>query len=141
MLTSHRRTILLVEDSPDDERLTLRALNRLGLDMTIDVARDGMEAIKYLETCEPLPVMVLLDLKLPLLNGLQVLDRIRANPRTKALPVIVLTSSDEPSDINTAYKLHANSFVQKPVDFSEFSQVIGELGKYWFVTNVNPPTG
>jgi len=135
---SPRQTLLVVEDNPDDERLTLRALRRLNLPVDIQVARDGREALNTLESAETLPCLVLLDLKLPLVSGLEVLERIRQTERTRTLPVVVLTSSDEPSDVRRAYRLHANSFVQKPVDFVEFGQVVGEVGIYWLGKNVSP---
>lgn len=133
-----KRTLLLVEDNADDERLTLRALRKLDFEFEVEVARDGAEAIQYLDGRSNLPSLILLDLKLPLLNGLQVLEKIRQNARTSELPVVVLTSSDEPSDVKAAYRLHVNSYVQKPVDFTEFGTVVGRLGEYWLRTNVAP---
>src|SRR4051812_2265432 len=108
--------ILLVEDNPDDEQLTMRALRKLGHRVSVDVARDGQEAIDYLAgDGRPLPNLVLLDLKLPKISGLEVLERLRKNPRTKHVLVVVLTSSDEPSDVRASYQQYANSYIRKPV--------------------------
>lgn len=133
--------ILLVEDNPDDEDLTLRALRRNGIANPLLVARDGAEALELLhgkEDAEP-PEVVLLDLKLPKLDGLEVLRRIRAHPRTQLLPVVVLTSSTEERDRVESYSLGANSYVRKPVDFAQFVSAVGQLGLYWLVLNEAPP--
>jgi two-component system, response regulator len=131
--------VLLVEDNPDDERMTLRALQKAGVEH-VTVARDGAEAISCLfeNGDDALPHLVLLDLKLPKLNGLEVLERIRSDERTTSLPVVILTSSDDETDIATGYKLRANSYVQKPVDYSKFMDIIGALGTYWGSINVSP---
>jgi two-component system response regulator len=133
-----RRTILLVEDNLDDEALTLRAFHKHKLGNHVAVARDGVEALEYLAADRPLPQVVLLDLKLPRLDGLEVLRRLRAEERTRLLPVVVLTSSREERDLIASYELGANSFVQKPVDFVEFVDAVGNLGLYWLVLNRLP---
>ena len=134
------RAILLVEDNPDDEALTLRALKRNKIMNEVIVARDGVEALGYLfgDTCVTLQV-VLLDLKLPKVDGLEVLRRLRANERTKLMPVVVLTSSDEEQDIVDSYSLGANSYIRKPVDFDQFAEAVRQLGLYWLVLNQAPP--
>lgn len=132
------RPILLIEDNLDDERLTIRALQRNQLTNPIQVARDGEEAIVALETSHPLPIMVLLDLKLPKIDGLEVLRYIRTQERIQLLPVIVFTSSGEERDIVESYRLGANSYVQKPVDFGQFIHAASQLGLYWLL--VNEPT-
>ncbi len=129
------RPILLVEDNPDDEMLTMRALRRSKITNPIQVARDGEQALEAILTAEPLPSVVLLDLKLPKIDGLEVLQRIRAHERTKLLPVVVLTSSSEERDIIESYSLGANSYVRKPVDFDQFSQAVAQLGLYWVLIN------
>lgn len=131
------KSILLVEDNADDEQLTLRAMRQCEIPTEISVARDGAEAIDILtvQTDKPLPDLVLLDLKLPKFSGLEVLQRIRADERTKALPVVVLTSSDEERDIAESYNLGANSYIRKPVDFDEFIDAVRQLGLYWLVMN------
>ncbi len=141
------KTILLVEDNHQDELLTLRALRRANLANRIDVARDGQQALDYLfrdgefaERGGPgLPTVVLLDIGLPRLSGLEVLARLRADIRTELLPVVILTSSDEERDRLKSYENGANSFVRKPVDFSEFAETVARLGIYWLVTNEPPP--
>jgi two-component system response regulator len=140
------RIILLVEDNPDDAQLTLRAFKRSNVANEIVVVRDGAEALEYLfETgahagrgSAGAPEVVLLDLKLPKISGLEVLRRMRADERTRRLPVVVLTSSSEESDIIRSYDLGANSFVCKPVDFSQFSAAAAQLGLYWLVLNQAP---
>jgi two-component system response regulator len=148
-IVSKRSTeILLVEDNPDDELLTLRALERNRIANRIVVARDGAEALDYLfgsgayagRDTSVLPQIVFLDLKLPKLDGLEVLKRIRAEERTSVLPVVVLTSSDEEQDIIDSYHLGANSYIRKPVDFAQFVETVGRLGMYWLVLNEPPPT-
>ena len=139
-------TILLVEDNPDDELLTVRALKKNNLGNDVFVVRDGVQALDYL-FCQneyadrdplDLPQLILLDIKLPKLNGLEVLRAIRADQRTRHLPVVMLTSSNEDQDLIDAYAGGANSFVRKPVDFAEFSQATQQLGLYWLVLNQTP---
>ena len=140
-----QRTILLVEDNPDDVDLTLRAFRKNNIANEVVVARDGAEAVALLLGTEgdaeppPLPAVVLLDLKLPRLDGLDVLRRIRSADRTKLLPVVVLTSSVEERDLVRSYSLGANSYVRKPVDFGEFMEAVKQLGLYWLVLNSSPP--
>lgn len=141
------KTILLVEDNADDEALTLRALNKSKVANKIIIARDGAEALDYLFCMgnyadrDPfdLPQVILLDLKLPKVDGLEVLRRVRSDPRTRMLPVVVLTSSKEEQDLVNAYSSGANSYVRKPVDFNQFVTAIGQLGLYWLVINESPP--
>jgi two-component system response regulator len=141
-----KKYILLVEDNPDDELLTLRALKNQNVINEVVVARDGAEALdrlfcrgKYADRDpSPLPQVVLLDLKLPKLDGLEVLGEIRSDERTKFLPVVILTSSKEEKDLVSSYKLGANSYVRKPINFIEFSEAIKQLGLYWLILNVNP---
>lgn len=133
------RSIFLVEDNPDDEQLTLRALKRGRLTNPIQVARDGEEALNMLLVADPLPSVVLLDLKLPKIDGLEVLQRLRANERTHILPVVILTSSNEQRDIIESYNLGANSYVRKPVDFQQFADAVYQLGLYWAVINEPQP--
>jgi two-component system, response regulator len=133
--------ILLVEDNADDRDLTLRAFRKNNIANEIVVAQDGVEAVEYLlgdSNGKPLPALVLLDLKLPRLDGLEVLRRIRAADRTKLLPVVILTSSKEEQDLIQGYTLGANSYVRKPVDFSEFMSAVRQLGMYWLVLNERP---
>jgi len=140
------RTILLVEDNPQDEMLTLRALRKANVANQIDVARDGQQALDYLfqqgefagRDGEALPSVVVLDINLPRLSGLEVLARLRADPRTALLPVVILTSSDEDRDRLKSYENRANSFVRKPVDFCEFAETVACLGVYWLATNAPP---
>jgi len=127
--------ILLVEDNPDDERLTIRALRKGNIANEILVARNGEEALTMVLNANPLPSVVLLDLKLPKVDGLEVLRQIRANERTQRLPVVVLTSSSEESDIIESYKLGANSYVRKPVEIEKFTEAVRQLGLYWAVIN------
>ncbi|MBS3916193.1 MAG: response regulator [Sulfuritalea sp.] len=137
------RPILLVEDNPDDEALTLRAFNKNRIGNQVVVARDGVEALDYLfgnghhagRDLSIMPAVVLLDLKLPRIDGLEVLRRIRANERTSLLPVVILTTSKEQQDIYEGYNLGANSYIRKPVDFEKFIQAVGQLGLYWLVLN------
>ena len=133
------RVILLVEDNPDDEALTLRALKKNNIANQVVVTRDGVQALEYLFTTPELPELVLLDLKLPRLDGLEVLKRLRAHPVTRRLPVVVLTSSKQDRDLLESYDSGANSFVQKPVDFADFSEAVRQLGVYWLVLNEPPP--
>lgn len=140
-------TILLVEDNADDEALTLRALKKNNITNEVVVARDGAEALDYLFGTGPyndrdtsiLPQVVLLDLKLPKIDGLEVLERIRADKRTKLLPVVILTSSNEEQDRLRGYDRGANSYVRKPVDFSQFIEAVRNLGLYWLLLNERPP--
>jgi len=136
------RAILLVEDNPDDEQLTLRALEKNRIRNTVVVARDGAEALDYLlgPDPRPLPELVLLDIQLPKIDGLEVLRRLRADPRTRLLPVVMLTSSAMESDVATSYSYGCNSYVRKPVDFQEFIEAVHQLGLYWLVLN-EPPYG
>ncbi len=137
------RPILLVEDNPDDEALTLRAFNKNRINNPVIVARDGVEALDYLfgnghhagRDMSVMPAVVLLDLKLPRIDGLEVLRRIRADERTCLLPVVILTTSKEQQDIYEGYNLGANSYIRKPVDFEKFIQAVGQLGLYWLVLN------
>ena len=132
--------IALVEDSADDEALTLRALKKSGIANEIVVLRDGVEALDFLMAPEkPLPQLVLLDLKLPRKDGLEVLSTLRENPRTELLPIVILTSSKEERDLIEGYRLGANSYVRKPVDFNQFSEAVRQLGLYWLVLNERPP--
>lgn len=141
------KVILLVEDNPDDEALTLRAFKRSNIMNEVLVAHDGVEALDYLfaqgayadRDPNQQPQLVLLDLKLPRVDGLEVLRRLRADARTRLLPVVVLTSSDEERDIVESYNLGANSYIRKPVDFTQFTEAVRQLGLYWLVLNVSPP--
>ncbi len=141
------RFILLVEDNADDVDLTLRALRQHNVQNEVVVVRDGVEALDYIFTTgahasrDPgtRPAVVLLDLKLPKIDGLEVLRRIRADERTETLPVVILTSSKEEQDLVNGYKLGANSYVQKPVDFTQFSEAVKQLGMYWLLLNESPP--
>jgi CheY-like chemotaxis protein len=136
----NQRPVLLVEDNPDDEELTLRSLKQCNLANDIIVARDGVEALALLHegTNRVTPCVVLLDLKLPKLDGLGVLKRIREHPLTRTLPVVVLTSSAEDSDIIATYDLGANSYVRKPVKMDEFARATAQLGLYWTIVNLTP---
>jgi two-component system, response regulator len=134
------RTLLLVEDNPDDERLTLRALGRSNLTNPIQVARNGEEALQQVFSASPLPCVVLLDLKLPKIDGLEVLRQIRACDRTRYLPVVVLTSSSEDRDIIESYNLGANSYVRKPVEIDQFTEAVRQLGLYWALLNEPLPS-
>ncbi len=139
--------ILLVEDNPDDEALTLRALGKNKISNEVIVARDGAEALNFFfgpgkdpgGDGHPLPQVVLLDLKLPKIDGLEVLRRLRADPRTRLLPVVILTSSSEERDIIEGYGLGANSYIRKPVDFGQFVEAVRQLGLYWLLLNETPP--
>jgi len=141
---SEETTILLVEDNRKDEELTLRALRRNKIRNEVVVARDGQEALDYLfkrlpGVSDPAPQLVLLDLKLPKVDGLEVLRQLRADERTKLLPVVILTSSIEEEDRLAGYTAGANSYVRKPVDFSEFTEAVRQLGLYWLIQNQPPP--
>jgi two-component system, response regulator len=141
------KVILLVEDNPDDEALTLRALKKNNIGNEVVVARDGAEALDYLfgtgtyagRDTKLLPAVTLLDLKLPKIDGLEVLQRVRADERTQLVPIVILTSSKEEQDLIKGYKLGANSYIRKPVDFGQFVDSIRQLGLYWLVINESPP--
>src|SRR6266853_2676087 len=141
------KTILLVEDNADDEKLTLRALKKNNISNEVFVARNGVEALDYLfgtgtysgRDTSVMPEVVLLDLKFPKIDGLEVLRQLRGNERTKLLPVVILTSSNEEQDRLSGYGLGANSYVRKPVDFNQFMEAVRQLGLYWLVLNEQPP--
>jgi len=141
------KSILLVEDNPDDVELTMMALKENNIANRIDVVTDGAEALDYLFCAGKyeerdkgaMPAVILLDLRLPKLDGMEVLKRIRANERTSLLPVVILTSSKEEKDLANGYKLGANSYIQKPVDFKQFTEAVKNLGLYWLVLNEPPP--
>jgi len=143
----NNNVILLVEDNPDDEELTLLAFKESNVLNEVVVARDGAEALDYLfgtgkyagrDASRP-PQLILLDLKLPKLGGLEVLEHMRADPRTSLIPVVILTSSSEEEDILASYRLGANSYVRKPVDFHHFADSVKQLGMYWLLLNETPP--
>ena len=132
--------ILLVEDNPDDEKLTLRALKEHNVTNPVEVALDGQEAIDILfDPARRLPALVLLDLRLPKVGGLEVLRRLRADPARKLVPVVILTSSQEESDLVQGYSFGANSYIRKPVDFKQFSAAVSHLSMYWLLLNEAPP--
>ena len=141
------KTILMVEDNPDDVELTLRAFKQNNISNNVIVARDGTEALDYLfgqglyagRDIEDKPVIILLDLKLPKISGMEVLKTVRQNEFTKLIPVVILTSSTQDEDLLNGYKLGANSYVRKPVDFKEFLEAIKVLGLYWLLWNESPP--
>ena len=145
-MNNHKRSILLVEDNPDDEELTLRALNRNLIANDVVVAHDGEEALDFIfgrgawagRDPADLPALILLDLNLPVLDGLGVLRQIRADERTRRAPVVILTSSNEQRDLVQSYDLGANSYVRKPVEFEEFVEAVRQLGIYWLVLNELP---
>jgi two-component system response regulator len=130
-------TILLVEDNPDDERLAVRALRRANISAEILIARNGEEALATVFNANCLPIVMILDLKLPKIDGLDVLRAIRANAKTRLLPVVILTSSSEQRDIVDSYDLGANSYVRKPIEFDRFTEAVGQLAIYW--TGINEP--
>lgn len=142
-----QKVILLVEDNPNDEALTLRALRKHNIANEVFVVRDGAEALDYLfgtgahagRDVADVPAVILLDLKLPKIDGLEVLKRVRANGRTKMVPVVILTSSKEERDVLEGYASGANSYVRKPVEFTEFADAVCQLGLYWLVLNEPPP--
>lgn len=137
-LAAEPKTILLVEDNADDEQLTLRAMRHSEIPNIIRVARDGAEALEFLYGSEArLPDLILMDLKLPKVSGLEVLERIRKEPTTRTIPIVVLTSSDEERDIMESYNLRANSYIRKPVDFDEFIDAVKQLGLYWLSMNMS----
>ena len=145
-MTDHKKIILLVEDNPDDEMLTLRAMRKNNIANEIVVARDGAEALDYIfgigkyadRNPTEKPQVILLDLNLPKIGGLEVLRKIRENPRSAFLPVVILTSSKEERDLVESYRFGANSYIRKPVDFTQFSEAIRQLGLYWLVLNEVP---
>ena len=142
-----KKIILLIEDNPDDVELTMRALKKNNIQNEVVVARDGIEALDYLfgegkyagRNTTLLPQVILLDLKLPKLGGLEVLERLRTDPRTKLLPVVILTSSKEEQDLLSGYSRGANSYIRKPVDFNQFTEAVRQLGLYWLLLNEAPP--
>ncbi len=138
--------ILLVEDNPDDVTLTLRSLKKANIANDVVVTRDGAEALDYLFGTGAFegqgvaePAVILLDIKLPKVDGLEVLRRVRQDQRTRRLPVVILTSSDEENDLARSYELGVNSYVRKPVEFEEFSKAVSQLGLYWLLLNEPPP--
>ncbi len=143
----YNSTILLVEDNPDDEALTLRAFQKNNIRNDVVIARDGVEALEYIfgtgahagRAPEETPAVILLDLKLPKIDGLEVLRRLRSDQRTRLTPVVILTSSKEEQDLIRSYSLGANSYVRKPVDFNEFMEAVRQLGMYWLVLNEPAP--
>ncbi len=136
------KIILLVEDNPDDETLTLQALKNNKISNVVKVMRDGQQVLDYFfgegASANPLPILVLLDLKLPKVDGLELLRRIRADERTCMQPVIILSSSNEEHDMVNAYRIGANSYIRKPVDFNQFMEAIRQLGLYWLILNEQP---
>lgn len=145
-MTQRQIEILLVEDNEEDVELTLHALRKENLANNIHVARDGVEALEFLfrngahaqRKGEPLPKLVLLDLKLPKVDGMEVLKRVKADPRTRTIPVVILTSSKEERDLFNGYGLGANSYIQKPVDFEQFRETVKSVGLYWLLINQAP---
>ena len=146
-MIDQRADILLVEDNPDDVELTLDAFKTANLANTVHVARDGVEALEFLfgaaldndQAIQEKPKLILLDLKLPRLNGHEVLKRIKGDRRTSGIPVVVLTSSSEERDVMRTYEVGANSYIVKPVDFEQFTEAVRDIGKYWLVIN-HPPS-
>jgi len=141
-MASERADILLVEDNPNDIKLTLHAFKTANLANTVHVARDGVEALEFMfgaagvdEQVPDKPKLILLDLKLPRLNGHEVLKRIKGDPRTSGIPVVMLTSSSEEKDVMQTYQVGANSYIVKPVDFEQFTESVRDIGKYWLVIN------
>ena len=143
------KVVLLVEDNPDDEALAIRALQQNNIVSNIVVVRDGAEVLDYLfaqgnyadrDTSE-IPQLILLDIKLPKIDGLEVLRRLRADERTKLIPIVIMTTSDEEQDRIKSYTYHANSFIRKPVDFKTFKEVIQQIAMYWLILNEPPPLG
>jgi len=146
MSTANRKAIMLVEDNPDDRDLTLRALKKNNIANEVIVAEDGVEALDYLfgtgkydgRDVSDVPLFILLDLKLPKIDGIEVLKKLRADDRTAIIPVVILTSSKEDQDMLSGYKVGANSYVRKPVDFDQFTDTVKQLGMYWLVINESP---
>ncbi|TAK29541.1 MAG: response regulator [Chloroflexota bacterium] len=138
--------LLLVEDNPDDVKLTLKVLERSGISNRVEIASDGIEALEYLQgtgkfagrDTRDLPALVLLDLKMPMISGLEVLQSIRSDERAKLVPVVILTTSNEEKDRIESYELGANSYIRKPVKFSEFTEALQQLGRYWLGLNMPP---
>ena len=147
MVDARSSEILLVEDNPADAELTLRALRKNNLANQIHLLRDGEEALDFLfcrgaylaRSFDAGPDLILLDLKLPKVDGLEVLQEVKASPRTRAIPIVILTSSKEERDLVNSYRLGVNSYIQKPVNFAEFQDVVRQLGMYWLLTNSRPP--
>ncbi len=135
----HSGVILLVEDNPDDVELTLRAFEKNNIINEVVIAKDGQEALDYIFGDKELPLLVLLDLKMPKVDGMEVLRRIRSDERTRTLLVVILTSSKEENDLINGYKLGVNSYIRKPVDFDQFIESVQQLGLYWLLLNVPPP--
>ena len=143
----NNKTILLIEDNPSDIELTRRALTKSRICNDLVVVEDGVDALEYLfctgsfatRNCDEMPTLILLDLHLPRVDGLEVLKQVRSNPRTSRIPVVVLTSSREDIDVAACYDNGANSYIRKPVDFSQFSEAVNQLGLYWLVINETPP--
>ncbi len=143
----HKTIILLVEDNSDDEALTLRALKKSNILNKVVVARDGAEALDYLfasgaysdRDSSTMPALIMLDLKLPKIDGLEVLKRLRADERTRILPVVVLTSSEQDQDVIESYNSGCNSYIRKPVDFTQFNEAVRQMGIYWLLLNITPP--
>lgn len=144
---TQRNGLLLVEDNPDDEELTLLAFEQSQITNEVVVARDGVEALDYLfgtgmyagRDISDMPALILLDLQLPRINGLEVLQRLRADNRTKLLPVVILTTSNEQRDLITSYSYGCNSYIRKPVDYNQFVAAVQHLGMYWLILNEPPP--
>jgi two-component system, response regulator len=146
-MNNDARPVLLVEDNPDDQILALRALRRSAIRAPVVVASDGEEALDYMfgtglyagRDCRDRPALVLLDLKLPKVDGLDVLRRLRDDQRTRTQPIVVLTTSNEDSDLRRSYQLHVNSYVRKPVSSEQYDEVMREIGEYWLTINLPPP--
>jgi CheY-like chemotaxis protein len=144
---TQKNVLLLVEDNPDDEELTLLAFEQSAIANEVVVAHDGVEALDYLFSTgmyadrnpSLMPALILLDLQLPRINGLEVLQRLRADPRTKLLPVVILTTSNEQQDLINSYSLGCNSYIRKPVDYDQFITAVQQLGMYWLLINEPPP--
>jgi two-component system response regulator len=148
LVNGNKRKILLVEDNPDDVELTLRALKKNNITNDVVVAKDGADALDYLDGAgahkgrdtDDMPTVILLDLKLPKIDGIEVLRRIRSDGKKKFIPVVILTSSKEEKDLINGYKLGANSYIRKPVDFNQFVDAVRQLGMYWLLLNEPAPT-
>jgi CheY-like chemotaxis protein len=144
---TQKNVLLLVEDNPDDEELTLLAFEQSAIANEVVVAHDGVEALDYLFSTgmyadrnpSLMPALILLDLQLPRINGLEVLQRLRADPRTKLVPVVILTTSNEQQDLINSYSLGCNSYIRKPVDYDQFMTAVQQLGMYWLLINEPPP--